>query len=1063
MTNGIKIPVDLSGLNQAMDAFQQKAKQVTQALSGKATIDTTTAKQNVADLQKAADALHKAIGDIGAAKVPAGDLDKLSKALADASNNAKLLEKSINAVGGKGTGAGIKQSLADSQKLARELREAQRIQQALAKQGSQLSLFQASEANKDFQHFLRTGGASAKKFKKFGDLGTLANNWRDIAGNEVSSRRGYREMMSQLGLNGGPADPNPAQPRTFRQFAANSAKQAGIGVIRTAIGGAGVGGQISAEAFEAARSTPGGAMSARGMGTLLGGLGIGATAYGAIKAVGAVRNKVRGAEEESISYADLSRRMGDASVSFESLRQSVRSAASEIDVTFGEGSKLAESYVKAAGVDGLSGTKLHGELASGGLFARGMGLDPEAGTGLFATLRHNKASGGDSDNKRFAMMIGEAIAHAGVFTKADEVLAAVQNYTQTATRAQFGVANVGGFVGGMDSMMSTRLAGLDPQAAASMLGKVDAGIRNPTSPAARNFMLGMLQRNAPGVNAADLGSALDGGAFGTLKGAFGLNSAAMHAAMNNGDEGLQVHYDKLSSGKGADKTMIDMVMGGMAGKGTDFMRENLKGMFNMSSSEANAAISAYRVNGNSMSKARDSLSQFGIDPSKFNAASIPRLLGVAYGDHASLSDRANSLLRDDSLDGTQKLSLSNALKSPGKDDLDLKKALIGIESKRGVDLNEGDITRKNMVTLDNISSNIATKLIPLTNAIREGVTALASMLPGGKFRDTYGNSEKARGELMGRLNGLAPENKDGRANLLKQEYDRVAGNPNYSDEYREFLKKQLAESPIDGTATASANGEKHDATAPISNSKAEFLKKSRRAAEIAAAKINAASGGSIKPEWLQAQWGMETGWGQRVIDGTNNLGNIKARNGGKEANVLEYNPDGTVRRENARFRSYGSPEEFGGDYANLMLKNRRYRNVVDAGSASDFAAALQGSGYGTDPKYGKKVFDSISGITGGAGTYDELPARESWKQAIDHLKGDDVRPGMTIAPNDLPTMGVPLPGGDKTAQSAGSPQASINVRGEFHLIDPSTGMPRANPLQLAGVGVPMAAGQRGMA
>lgn len=122
----------------------------------------------------------------------------------------------------------------------------------------------------------------------------------------------------------------------------------------------------------------------------------------------------------------------------------------------------------------------------------------------------------------------------------------------------------------------------------------------------------------------------------------------------------------------------------------------------------------------------------------------------------------------------------------------------------------------------------------------------------------------------------------------------------------------------------------------------------------AAEKVGAQIG--VDPKILLAQWGHETGWGKSVIPGTNNLGNIKGKGPSAKDNMT-----GSVDT----YRRYGSPDEFGADYASLI--QRKYGGAVGAGS--DVGKFTQGlSGYAEDPQYAAKIANSYRMVGGVLGT-----------------------------------------------------------------------------------------------
>lgn len=128
----------------------------------------------------------------------------------------------------------------------------------------------------------------------------------------------------------------------------------------------------------------------------------------------------------------------------------------------------------------------------------------------------------------------------------------------------------------------------------------------------------------------------------------------------------------------------------------------------------------------------------------------------------------------------------------------------------------------------------------------------------------------------------------------------------------------------------------------------------------------------VEPQAIVAQAALETGWGAHVMparDGNSsyNLFGIKGGNGwqGGETvrRTIEFE-DGIPRQQNARFRSYDDVGAAFADYTQFIAENPRYANVRDHGENTEsFAAALQDSGYATDPEYAAKINDILDGPT----------------------------------------------------------------------------------------------------
>ncbi len=128
----------------------------------------------------------------------------------------------------------------------------------------------------------------------------------------------------------------------------------------------------------------------------------------------------------------------------------------------------------------------------------------------------------------------------------------------------------------------------------------------------------------------------------------------------------------------------------------------------------------------------------------------------------------------------------------------------------------------------------------------------------------------------------------------------------------------------------------------------------------------------VSPRVLIAQAALETGWGRHIpknADGSasHNLFGIKAgsqwEGARAPASTLEYQA-GTLRRERADFRSYGSYEESFRDYVGLLRDNPRYAGALTQGdNPHAFATALQRAGYATDPNYAAKIGAIVNGGT----------------------------------------------------------------------------------------------------
>ena len=129
----------------------------------------------------------------------------------------------------------------------------------------------------------------------------------------------------------------------------------------------------------------------------------------------------------------------------------------------------------------------------------------------------------------------------------------------------------------------------------------------------------------------------------------------------------------------------------------------------------------------------------------------------------------------------------------------------------------------------------------------------------------------------------------------------------------------------------------------------------------AAQRASQASG--VPAQLIMAQAALESGWGKREIrdeDGNTsfNLFGIKADKSWKgpvvQTQTTEY-VNGVAQKTSAAFRAYGSYEEAFSDYAQFLLSNPRYANVLATQDPAAAAHGLQRAGYATDPQYGGKL------------------------------------------------------------------------------------------------------------
>lgn len=142
-------------------------------------------------------------------------------------------------------------------------------------------------------------------------------------------------------------------------------------------------------------------------------------------------------------------------------------------------------------------------------------------------------------------------------------------------------------------------------------------------------------------------------------------------------------------------------------------------------------------------------------------------------------------------------------------------------------------------------------------------------------------------------------------------------------------------------------------------------------AEMGEAAQAASATSGIPADFMLAQAGLESGWGQHqplTAAGTPsyNLFGIKAGPGwrGPVARALTTEVvDGVSQQVRQDFRAYRSYAEAFQDYAALLSGSARYARAFASDSAQAFAGALQKAGYATDPDYAGKVARAIRQVT----------------------------------------------------------------------------------------------------
>lgn len=448
-----------------------------------------------------------------------------------------------------------------------------------------------------------------------------------------------------------------------------------------------------------------------GLGALVGGMA--AIAIGGI--VKSIKAKIDDAEQEFIGYDTLKRQLGDVNVSFGVLKESLRESARSIDVTFAESLKLGQQFTKLSGMAGEQSKGLGEEVSNSGGFARSFGLDPSQANQFFGQMRLFQATQNSDDSKRMAIMIGEGIAKAGAFSKADEVLQAISSFAAQQTRMGLTTANVGGYAGMFSNMVGARIPGMDPAGASNILGRINSSISGGGDEAWQVFMQRAIGSRM-GLDPIETAIMREQGAFGTGAGTFGPGSIHSKWAASYG---MRSGSD---AARGSSATNIELVMNELdrqyAGKNPLLKINAMHEKMGLSHGQAEGFDFVRRKFGyGSLGSVQQRLDRLGIKMSDVNGSGIASMGKI---EASGMSDAA-------------------------KDTAMRQAAKAGQEKTPGSEIREG------LVGIQNLLQDYAGKTVPLFVDMRAGVL----MLAGGGKRGTLSIRESvARADSDDRIDQI---------------------------------------------------------------------------------------------------------------------------------------------------------------------------------------------------------------------------------------------------------------------------------------------------------------------
>ncbi|HCB0656095.1 TPA: transglycosylase SLT domain-containing protein [Escherichia coli] len=548
-----------------------------------------------------------------------------------------------------------------------------------------------------------------------GNANPFMANWSNMYLNEATRLKRQQEALVFLGASfedtSAPRRPNapPPPPPINRNPPGGSAgagganpwKQQGTRILQSGLNAAGPVGGVASNAL--------GAGMASGFGAGLMGLVGGLAALGVGKLVSAVADKISDAQTEAIMNDALMRRLGGG-LGYLPLREGLRGASYGIGVSFNEGQQLAAQFGRLGNMGGARSADLPAEVLNAGGFARGFGLDPAAGVGMFGQLRGLRLTNSAEDSRRVGMIIGETIAKSDAFAKADEVMDAIAGYATAQTRQTLGVLNLAGYSGQLSGMAGSGIPGLDVAGSAALLSRVNATLAQGGAKGEASQFFTAMVGNRMGLDPIQTQILREGGAFATNDSMFGPGSMASRFGIR-GPRGSRTYLQET----------LDTIRDKYRDPGFQAMATaNHLGI------GMNQAMALLSIQPNNMGSLQSRMGRLNVDMSNLDATGIADLGRIETADSTGLKKIANEFLGrkgKGALTSDEARDLKAAL--DGGDQQKIKDELSKIAATKGAIETEGSKTRDSIAAVGNIMQEFASNSLPILNESRAALLFLA--------------------------------------------------------------------------------------------------------------------------------------------------------------------------------------------------------------------------------------------------------------------------------------------------------------------------------------------------
>lgn len=477
-----------------------------------------------------------------------------------------------------------------------------------------------------------------------------------------------------------------------------------------------------------------------GFGSGIAGLFGGILALGVGKLVSNIADRMNQAEDNAVAYDKLKRTLGDVNVSFGTLKGVIADTSSNVKLTFSETAKLATDYARAGNLSSDQFGQVSGELRTSVGFARAFGLDPSQAVGVMGQMRGVGVTRNEQETRRFALLIGETIGKSGAFAKADEVLESIANYATTQTRNNLGTTNTAGYAALFSGLAGSGIAGLDPSGVSNLLAHVNAVIASGGAKGeASQFFTGLVG-NRLGLDPIQTQMMREGGAFSTKSSTFG-------------DGSIWSKFMGGGSKLGGNQTMLDAQLAELRAQYGSNKGLLAQATANHLGVNMGQAMALHLIQPNQMGEM-----QKYADLTQMSGSGIGNLTKALYGsdsDRAALAAGLRARGKDDSpLSDKERAKLDSVM--AGSDKNKQRDLLATLVASRDQERTQGSDIRDSKNSLDNIKTQLADQLIPITLEMRHGIMAIA------------GEGKKSPREIMRSV--IEMDSKD-KTNLISSNFD----------------------------------------------------------------------------------------------------------------------------------------------------------------------------------------------------------------------------------------------------------------------------------------------------